>query len=82
MRPKIQHEPTTAAGRSPVGQRVQENDTRFYDRKGSFSGRSTTSGNSTRFYDSHGAYSGKAETSGGTTRYYDKTGRYVGRKTK
>lgn len=52
---------------------------RFYNKNGSYAGRSSEFGNSTRFYDSRGAYSGRVVQNGGTSRFYDSRGAYVGR---
>jgi hypothetical protein len=52
---------------------------RYYNKSGSYTGRSVSSGNTTRYYNKSGSYTGRATTSGSTTRYYNRSGSYVGR---
>ena len=52
---------------------------RYYNKSGSYAGRSVSSGNTTRYYNKSGSYTGRATTSGSTTRYYNRSGSYVGR---
>lgn len=51
----------------------------YYNKSGSYAGRSVSSGNTTRYYNKSGSYTGRATTSGSTTRYYNRSGSYVGR---
>jgi hypothetical protein len=51
----------------------------FYDRNGSFAGRSTTRGNATSFTDRNGRFDGTAiNNSDGTTSLYDRNGHFTG----
>ena len=56
--------------------------TKYYNKNGSYQGRSVTSGNTTKYYNNRGSYTGRATTSGGTTKYYNSRGSYTGRSTR
>ena len=73
---------STIGFRSPVvsPSHYTSNVTRYYNARGTYSGRSTWIRNTTRYYDSRGVYQGRAFTTNGMTRYYDSRGRYSGTK--
>jgi YD repeat-containing protein len=54
---------------------------RYYDGRGRFAGRSSTSGSTTRLYDSRGRMTGWVEVSKDSTRIYDRSGSFAGRST-
>ena len=53
--------------------------TYYYNRNGSPSGRSRTQGNTTYYYNSNGAPAGKARTQGNTTYFYNSNGSSAGK---
>lgn len=53
--------------------------TKYYNKNGSYQGRSVSSGSTTKYYNERGSYTGRATTSGNTTKYYNDRGSYVGR---
>ena len=64
---------------SMIGVSYAQSTKKYYSSKGSYAGRSVSSGNTTKFYNRSGSYTGRAVTSGGSTKYYNKSGSYTGR---
>lgn len=56
--------------------------TKYYNKNGSYQGRSVTSGSTTKYYNNRGSYTGRSTTSGNTTKYYNSRGSYTGRSTR
>jgi hypothetical protein len=64
---------------SMVGVAYAQSTKKYYNSKGSYTGRSVSSGNTTKYYNKSGSYTGRSVASENSTKYYNRSGSYKGR---